>query len=377
MLPSRVRRAGRASRRRLEAYLIVAVQAGLAATLAWLVARAVLGNQDPTFAPAAAVGVIAAALGNRARRTVELIIGVLLGVFVGDLLIETLGTGPWQTGAVVFLAAALAAAARGTGALMTQACGTAVLIATVAPTTPDLEWPRTTNALVGGAIGLLVVLVIAPLNPMRTVRRVADPALNGFALEMTATAEALACADARATEEILSRLRAAKPRVGRINEAVTAAQEVVRLSPVRWHRRRTLAAYGRALEHLDRAFRNSRALVRRAGTALRDREPVPAGLPAAVERIGEAVRILHCDLLAAREPVRARSKVLQAVRDAGEACRQDIGFSGTIVVAQLRTMANDMLRATMCPPVRRGDWSARPPPGRSRRLGEEHPTPGG
>ncbi|MGC5333436.1 hypothetical protein [Micromonospora sp. DT62] len=41
--------------------------------------------------------------------------------------------------------------------------------------------------------------------------------------------------------------------------------------------------------------------------------------------------------------------MLAAVREAGEAWRQDMGFSGTIVVSQLRTIANDLLRATGVP----------------------------
>ncbi|MEV4545676.1 FUSC family protein [Micromonospora echinaurantiaca] len=333
----------------MRTYLILAVQAGLAAALAWLVAQEVLHNPDPTFAPAAAVGVIVAALGNRARRTVELIVGVVLGIAVGDGLIRLLGTGPWQTGVIVFLAITAAAVVRGTGALMTQAGGTAVLVATLTPMSPDLELPRTVNALVGGAVGLLVVLVLAPLNPLRTVRRVADPALDTFARQMTASAEALARADPRAAESVLDRMRATEPQLQQLSEAVTAAEEVVRFSPVRWRRRRTLAAYRRGVGHMDRAFRNSRGMVRRIGTTLRDDEPVPAGLPAAVERFGEAVRMLHRAFLAAEEPVRARERVLQAVREAGAACRQDMGFSGTIVVSQLRTVANDLLRATGVP----------------------------
>ncbi|SCG40874.1 FUSC family protein [Micromonospora coxensis] len=340
---------GRDSYRRLQTYLIVAVQAGLAAALAWVLAGRVLGNPEPTFAPAAAVGVIAAALGNRTRRTVELIVGVVLGIAVGDLLIAVFGTGPWQTGVIVFLAITGAVLVRGGGALMTQAGGTAVLIATLTPTAPDLELPRTVNALVGGAVGLFVVLVLAPLNPLRTVRRVADPALDLFAREMSASARALATGDARDAERVLDRMRAAEPELSRLGEVVGAADEVVRFSPVRWRRRRALAAYRRGVEHMDRAFRNSRALVRRIGTTLRDGEPVPAGLPAAVEHFGEAVRLLHREFLAAREPVRARDRVLAAVREAGAACRQDMGFSGTIVVSQLRTAANDLLRATGVP----------------------------
>ncbi|WP_231924304.1 aromatic acid exporter family protein [Micromonospora chokoriensis] len=94
--------------------------------------------------------------------------------------------------AIVFLAIAVAVLVRGTGALMTQAGGTAVLIATLTPTVPDLEWPRTINALVGGAAGLPPMLVLLPTNPLRTVRRAAEPALDLFAREMTASAQALA-----------------------------------------------------------------------------------------------------------------------------------------------------------------------------------------
>ncbi|MEU8047537.1 FUSC family protein [Micromonospora echinofusca] len=346
---SRLRRTGRETYRRLQTYLLLAVQAGLAAALAWVVAREVLGNQDPTFAPAAAVGVIAAAIGNRTRRTVELIAGVVLGIAVGDVLIGLLGTGPWQTGVIVFLAIAVAVLFRGGGALMTQAGGTGVLVATLTPNNPDLELPRTVNALVGGLVGLLVVLVIVPLNPLRTVRRVADSALDVFARHLTASAEALARGDAHAAEEVLDRMRAAEPELDRLSEAVEAADEVARFSPLRWRRRRALRAYRDGVEHMERAFRNSRTLVRRIGTALRDDEPVPPGLPAAVEHYGEAVRMLHREFLAAREPVGARERVLVAVWEAGEACRQDMGFSGTIVVSQLRTIANDLLRATGVP----------------------------
>ncbi|MFB6396519.1 FUSC family protein [Polymorphospora lycopeni] len=345
-LRARAKGTGRDSYRRLQTYLIVAVQAGVAAALSWVVAAQVLGNPEPTFAPAAAVGTIAAALGNRTRRTVELIAGVVLGIAVCDLLILLIGTGAWQTGSIVFLAITAAAVVRGTGALMTQAGGTAVLIATLTPTVADLEVPRTINALVGGAVGLLVVLLIVPLNPLRTVRRVASPALDLFAREMTHSAEALALGDAKRAERVLERMRDAEQELGRLGEVVAAADEVVRYSPVRWRRRRTLAAYRRGVEHMDRAFRNSRGLVRRIGTALRDNEPVPPDLPAAIEHFGEAVRLLHREFLDEREPHRARERVLRAAREAGRACREEIGFSGTVAVSQLRTACNDLLRAT-------------------------------
>ncbi|RZT78230.1 fusaric acid resistance family protein [Micromonospora violae] len=348
-LRTRAARAVRESRQRARLYLIVALQAGVAAALAWLVARELLGNPEPTFAPAAAVGVIAASLGKRAHRALELVAGVVLGIGVGDLLISLFGTGPWQTGVIVFLAIAASVLVRGAGALMTQAGGTAVLIATLTPTAPDLELPRTVNALVGGAAGLFVMLVLLPLNPMRMVRRSAEPALDLFAREMTASAQALAEADWGRARAVLDRMRAADSQLRQLVAVTTAADEVVRLSPVRWRRRPAIAAYRAGVTHMERAFRNSRGLVRRIGTTLRDEEPVPAALPAAVEHLGEAVRLLHREFGAAQEPVQARERVLHAVREAGMACRQGLGFSGTIVVSQLRTAANDLLRATGVP----------------------------
>lgn len=345
-LKTRLEGTGRASWRRLRTYLIIGVQAGLAAAIAWVIAHQVLRIEEPTFAPGAAVAVIAASLASRAVRTVELLLGIGVGIAAGDALIALLGTGPWQTGLIVFLAVAGAAAARGTGLLMAQAGTTAVLVATLTPANPDLELPRAINALVGGLVGLFVMLVLAPLNPLRTVRRVADSALDRFARQMTDCAETLAQGDARRAEALLEQMRAEEPILRQLSEAVSAADEVVRFSPLRWRRRRTVHAYRNGVKHMERAYRNSRTLVRRAGTALRDAEPVPPELPASIETYGEAVRLLHREFLAGENPVQARERVLRAVRRAGEACRQDIGFSGTIVVSQLRTIANDLLRAT-------------------------------
>lgn len=348
-LRHRFRNTGRSAWHRMQNNLLVAAQAGLAAALSWVVARELLNNPQPTFAPAAAVGVIAAALGNRFRRAIELIGGVLLGLAIGDLLIILLGTGPIQTGLIVFLAITAASALRGSGALLVQAGATAALVATLTPTTSDLELPRTLNALVGGVVGLFVVLVLAPLNPLRAVRRVADPALDQFAREMTAAAHALARADAREVEAVLDRMRDAEPELNQLLEVVTAAAEVVRLSPLRWRRRRALNAYREGVQHMERAFRNSRSLVRRINTTLRDEERVPPDLPAGVEHFGEAVRLLHREFLATQEPVQARKRALEAVREAGRAYRHGLGFSGAIVASQLRAVASDLLRATGLP----------------------------
>ncbi|OKI74082.1 FUSC family protein [Micromonospora sp. CB01531] len=85
----------------LEVAVVISLQAGLAAALAWSIGHDVLGNPSPVFAPSAAVGTIVAALGQRARRTAELLLGVGLGIATTDFLLTFLGTGFWQTGFIV------------------------------------------------------------------------------------------------------------------------------------------------------------------------------------------------------------------------------------------------------------------------------------
>jgi uncharacterized membrane protein YgaE (UPF0421/DUF939 family) len=64
--------------------------------------------QAALAAPIAAVVCLSLSLGERLRRVIELIVGVAVGVGVGDLLISRIGTGPWQIALVVALAMSVA-----------------------------------------------------------------------------------------------------------------------------------------------------------------------------------------------------------------------------------------------------------------------------
>ncbi|TQJ23634.1 fusaric acid resistance family protein [Micromonospora sp. A202] len=125
---------------------LIAVQVGLAAALAWWLAHDLLGNPNPVFAPTAAVGTIAAAIGQRTRRTIELLVGVGLGITIGDGLVRLIGTGPWQTGIIVAIAIAIASALVGRGGtVVSQVGGTAVLIATLSSSQRIWNYPESST----------------------------------------------------------------------------------------------------------------------------------------------------------------------------------------------------------------------------------------
>ncbi|MFI7072598.1 aromatic acid exporter family protein [Micromonospora sediminicola] len=330
-------------------YCIVAVQAGLAAGAAWAVARRVGVSTNPVFAPIAAVSTVAAAVGQRLRRTVELILGVALGIGVADVLIQLMGRGTWQTGGIVTATILLAIAVSGRGGLITQAGGTAVLVSTVAPTGARVEAPQIINAVIGGLTALTVVILLLPLNPLRTVERAAGPALAALSQELTATGNALRRRDADAVRSALQGLRAMDGQLQQLSEALQGAGEVVQYSPQRRRWRNTLRQYIDGAEYFTRAIQVSRGLAHRAQTAIDDHERNLDVLGGAVVTLGAAVSKLHTDFVAGRKPTIARRTTLIAVSKAGQAGREGLDLSGAVVMAHVATIAGDLLRATTIP----------------------------
>ncbi|MCM0677902.1 FUSC family protein [Micromonospora phytophila] len=331
---------------RVRMALGLAVQAGLAAGLSWLAAHELLGNPQPVFAPISAVGTLAVSVGQRFRRTIELIIGVAVGVALGDFLIYLLGTGAWQLGLVVTSAILLTIFAGASVAIVIQAAATAVLIVTLSPSTANLEIPRFVDAFVGGGIALLVTAILLPLNPLRVINRAARPALDLLAAQLDVTADGLRERDRDKIQKALERLRNNKDELAAFGEAIEGAKETVMLSPARWHRRDELTHYAEAADPIDRAMRNSGTLIRRAVTLIEDEEPVPGPMPDAVAHLAETVRLLKHEFAVGEDPEKARERSLRAVSEAGRAYAEGVGFSGSVVIAQVRTTASDLLVAS-------------------------------
>src|SRR5919107_1221690 len=86
---------------RLRGGIALAAQAGVAAGLAWFLAHDLFHRPTPFFAPIAAVITLASSVGQRARRTAELVLGVAIGIGIGDAIILAIGRGPWQIALIV------------------------------------------------------------------------------------------------------------------------------------------------------------------------------------------------------------------------------------------------------------------------------------
>ncbi|SCF33679.1 Uncharacterized membrane protein YgaE, UPF0421/DUF939 family [Micromonospora marina] len=335
--------------RQLEIIALIAAQAGLAAALSWWLASTLLGNPNPVFAPTAAVGTIAAAIGQRTRRTVELLFGVGLGIAIGDGLVLLIGTGPWQTGVIVALAIGVALGLTGRGGtVVSQVGGTAVLIATLSSSQQNLELPRIVDAATGSLVGLLVVAVLLPLHPLRVMRRAASPVFDALAGYLREAEAAMRTREAGRAVRAMDGLRAMGPDVERLREALSGAEEVVTVAPARWHWRQHYERYAHGVAHLTRAITDSQNLARQSATMVEYGEKIPDHLPDAVAALADAVQQLQREVGADKPHDRTRRHILRAADEAGRAVEGGLQNFAASVATQVRVTASDLMRATGC-----------------------------
>jgi uncharacterized membrane protein YgaE (UPF0421/DUF939 family) len=319
-------------------------QCALAAAIAWLVAADLLGHERPFFAPIAVVLCVGAGLGQRIRRVAELVVGVSVGIGVGDLLVSQIGTGAWQIALVVALAMTVAVLLD-SGALITlQAGSSAVLVATLIPPGGTGGLDRMVDALVGGLVGL-VAIALFPGNPASLTRPQGRRLLDELAAALTGAARAVQERDPHPAEEALERARGTQQAVNDYMTALATAREIIVLSPVRRRRRRrALDRYLTAAVPADHALRNARVLLRRTALALHSSEPVPENLAVMLDRLADCAAALGRDLGDDREIARTRAELERTAAMLGDVPRT--GFSAQVVAAQARSIAVDLLQAT-------------------------------
>ncbi|MBA2240127.1 MAG: FUSC family protein [Solirubrobacterales bacterium] len=317
-------------------------QVGVSAGVAWLVARELLGHEQPFFAAVAAILTLSLAIGQRGRRAVEVALGVALGIGVADLIVLVIGTGAWQLVVVVSLAMAVALLLGGGTLLVNQAAVSAVLVVTLQPPTDGITAARFLDAVIGGAVALLAN-AITPTHPVRLVRRELEPLVRELAATLIDIADALAGGDTAAAQEALERGRSIDPLLARFREAVMVADETIRYSPPRRRSRRHVRYLSEAQAPLDHAVRNTRVLARGAVRATELGERVPPLAIEAIRDLAGAVGEIFDFLSDPADGSATERAALSAASKATEALQETGNLSVSVIVGQVRSTAVDLL----------------------------------
>lgn len=329
----------RVARLRSKAWLIG--QAAVAAGLAWVLAKEVLGHQTPFFAPIAAVVCLGTSYGQRLRRVAEVAVGVAVGLLVADLLVLWIGTGAWQLTVIVALAMATALLLDTGGLLVTQAAVQSIIVATLLPQ-PGQALVRWTDALVGGAVALLAAAVV-PSAPLRRPRESAAVVVRKIASLLRTAAETAVEPDLERALDTLASARSTDRLIHELQAAADEGMSVVASSPFRHRHRGHVRRMAELVEPIDRAMRNTRVLVRRVAVASYRGEPLP-----------RAYTLLCADLADVTEEMAAaleRNEMATGVRDAlirigrGTAEVERVSdLSAEVVLAQIRSIIVDLLQ---------------------------------
>lgn len=321
------------------------VQSALSAGLAWLVATLLIGHQHPFFAPIAAVVCLGVSLGQRLRRVGELVVGVSVGVGVGDALISWIGSGPWQIALVVGLAMSAAVLLDGGSVIALQAGSSAVLVATLLPPSQGGGFDRMIDALTGGLVGLAVAALL-PANPVTVAQRQAKALTNTLSAALRNIAEAIVEKDSVKAAGVLAELRTSQTAIDEYKSALQTGVEIARIAPIRWRSKDELARYQAVAGPVDYAIRNTRVLARRAMAALKAEEEIPEGVPEVLKDYADAVDCLKGELEKGKEPKGTREAIRNAARHLTARRLGGDGFSSKVVLAQIRSVAVDLLQAT-------------------------------
>jgi uncharacterized membrane protein YgaE (UPF0421/DUF939 family) len=331
------------------------LQTAIAAVAAWYLAKLLLTEARPVFAPIAAVICIGATYGERRQRALELIGGVVLGIGVADLLIHLIGNGAPQMGLLVVLAMTVAVVLGGGPVLVTEAAVSAILLVLIEPTGSGFPPTRVLEALIGGGVALAISALAFPQDPVLLIGRSVQAVFGELGGALGRVAEALESNDPAQAEAALATVRDLDKGVREFEHALGVAHETARWSPSRRSARPEIVRYARSARHIDYAVRNTRVLARHVARFLRGGGEAPEELSAALRDLTAATWALAATL---EEPGRANGEVRRlAARAAGHATRsfegsRELGLAE--IVAQVRSTAIDLMRASdaakMSPP---------------------------
>lgn len=239
------------------------LQGAVAGSLAYWFASAVLHHSSPMFAPIAAFVTLGFTGDRELRKMVELGTGVALGVGLGDLVVHHIGSGIWQLGLVLFVAA-MTARFLDRGIVLTMQAGVQSLVIVVLPAgAAGGPLGRWTDALVGLGFALLMWFA-TPLDPRRKARIVAHESLTTVAEVVRHTALAVRFVDAEEVKIALSIGRRGESALADWQFIARSATDFVRIAPAAARVKGEMEVLAIAAERTEVALRNARVLARRA-----------------------------------------------------------------------------------------------------------------
>lgn len=283
--------------RRVRASLWPVTQAALAAALAWVVAHDLLGHAQPFFAPIAAAIALSTSPIQRSRRIVQMLVGVLLGIAVGELLSAVLPLGAVSLAIVVFVAM-LASRLLGEGFVgdgfmfVNQATASAILVMVLYSHEQGAGTERALDAVVGGLCAAFVGVLLFPSDPLPRLQDAERAVLRSLVGVLDGIESVLAAGGPAPPDFALATGHEIHERVAQLALVRSTARVTVRVAPRRWRQRGVVDAEERRIARLDLLANAILTLARLVARSSQEGEPLPESLQAGIATLATTIQRL-------------------------------------------------------------------------------------
>jgi uncharacterized membrane protein YgaE (UPF0421/DUF939 family) len=305
-------------------------QAAVAAGIAWELALQLPNHGQPFFAPIAAAIALGAERGTRGRQAIEMMTGVSVGILLGAAVLAVAGAGAWQLVVGTAVALVVTTAAGASRMVRNQAAASAILVVALHRPGSNLAVQRLEDALIGGAVAILIARFLLPIDPIPLVREEARSLREQLAAALDDAAGALAASDPKRADAAVERLWGLDD--GALARALLTAREVTRKAPRRRPLRRRVEKLGELYRELEASVYDAHSIatgvVRLAGSD----DPVPPEAVATIEAVANAVRAIEPDL--AREAAAAARKAVENLTAADSSLGSAVIAHGAVGVAE-------------------------------------------
>jgi uncharacterized membrane protein YgaE (UPF0421/DUF939 family) len=297
-------------------------QAAAAAGISWELALQLPNHGQPFFAPIAAVIALGAERGTRGRQAIEMMTGVSVGILVGAAVLAIAGAGAWQivVGTAVVLVVTTGAGA--TRMVRNQAAASSILIVALHQPGSNLAVQRLEDALIGGAVAILIARFLLPIDPIPLVRGEARKLREQLAAALDDVAKALDERDRERAETAVERIWSIDDRA--LAQTLLTARDVTRAAPRRRPLRRRVEKLGELYRELEASVYDAHAIATGVVRLAVSEQSAHPEAVAAIEAAAEAVRAIEPDV--AREAA-------AATRDAARRLREKDPSLGAAVLA--------------------------------------------
>ncbi|HEY1776956.1 MAG TPA: FUSC family protein [Solirubrobacteraceae bacterium] len=332
------------ARARLRASLWPCAQAAAASGIAWLLAHNALGHAEPFFAPIAAAISLSANNIRRGRRILQMVAGVMIGIGVGVLASQVVGTS-WLSIALTVLATMVVAMAVAVGffgegmMFVNQSVAAAVLVVALHKHGTGSE--RAIDALIGGGVAGVIGVGLFPPHPLRILRSAEREVLRSLAGMLGRLGELLAGPTAAPPGWTPAAAIDIHVQLGVLASARATARVIVRVAPRRRSLRAALAGEEERIARIDLLANAALSLLRVGTDALDEGDTIPAELGHSVRELAAAL-----DALArARQPWPAalREEVAVHVRASLQAAGQAAAPRAPVLASAARATGRDVL----------------------------------